>query len=149
VRRECWQQLGGFDEDFFLYYEDVDLCRRARGAGWSVWYDPGVRATHFRPLHTRPVPAPLRLMTRHALLTYGAKHWPTWQFRLLGGVVWAEAGLRQLLARCRGQSDSAGHFARLRALAGDMLRGRGIRARHRLLRSARALASMRKFDGYS
>ena len=68
VRRECWERLGGFDEDYFLYYEDVDLCRRARSAGWSVWYDPTVRVTHFRPLHTRPVSAALRLMTRHALL---------------------------------------------------------------------------------
>ena len=75
VRRECWEALGGFDEDFFLYYEDVDLCRRARAAGWSVWYEPAVRVTHFLPLHTRPVPAPLRVMTRHALLTYAAKHW--------------------------------------------------------------------------
>src|SRR5262249_40917766 len=69
VGRDCWQTLGGFDEDFFLYYEDVDLCRRARAAGWTVWYAPAVRVTHFRPLHTRPVPAPLRLVTRHALLT--------------------------------------------------------------------------------
>ena len=29
VRRDCWRELGGFDEDFFLYYEDVDICRRA------------------------------------------------------------------------------------------------------------------------
>jgi GT2 family glycosyltransferase len=147
VRRECWQALGGFDEDFFLYYEDVDLCRRACAAGWSVWYEPGVRVTHFRPLHNRPVPAPLRLMTRHALLTYGAKHWPNWQFRLLGGIVWAEAGLRQLLAHGRGQSDAATHFARLRHLAADLLRGRGLRARHRLLRSAEALSSERQPGG--
>ena len=144
VRRDCWQALGGFDEDFFLYYEDVDLCRRARAAGWSVWYEPAVRVTHFLPLHTRPVPAPLRLMTRHALLTYGAKHWPHWQFRLLGGLVWAEAGVRQPLAYGRGQLDAVAHFARLRALATDLVRGRGLRARHRLLRSARALAAGRK-----
>jgi GT2 family glycosyltransferase len=141
VRRDCWQELGGFDEDFFLYYEDVDLCRRARAAGWTVWYDPAVRVTHFRPLHTRPVPAPLRVMTRHALLTYGAKHWPNWQFRLLGWAVWGEAWLRQLLALGRGQGDAAGHFVRLRALAADLLRGRGLRARHRLLRSAKALSA--------
>jgi GT2 family glycosyltransferase len=141
VRRDCWHSLGGFDEDFFLYYEDVDLCRRARAAGWTVWYDPAVRVTHFRPLHTRPVPAPLRLVTRHALLTYGSKHWSRWQSRLLGGTVWAEAGLRQLLALARGQTDAAGHFARLRRLATDMFHGRGLRARHRLLRSVRALSA--------
>ena len=67
-----------------------------------MWYEPAVRATHYRPLHTRSVSAPLRLMTRHALLTYAAKHWPNWQFRLLGGLVWFEAGLRRLLAGGRG-----------------------------------------------
>jgi len=139
VRRECWEQLGGFDEDYFLYYEDVDLCRRARSAGWSVWYDPSVRVTHFRPLHTRRVSAALRLMTRHALLTYGTKHWPRWQFRLLTGLVWCEGFARKVFARLRGQPETGVHFDRLRTLARDLLYGRGLRARHQLLRSARTL----------
>ncbi len=139
VRRDCWEALGGFDEDYFLYYEDVDLCRRAHAAGWSVWYDPTVRVTHFRPLHTRRVPAPLRLMTRHALLTYAVKHWPRWQARLLGRLIAAEARWRGWAARLRGQSEAAGHFARLRRLVADLVRGRGLRARQHLLRSARIL----------
>lgn len=140
VRRDCWRDLGGFDEDFFLYYEDVDLCRRAHAAGWSVWYDPAVRVTHFLPLHTRSVPAPLRVMTRHALLTYAAKHWSRWQARLLSGVVLAEAFLRGTAARLRGQREAAGHYARLRRMAVDLARGRFLRARAHLLRSAGALA---------
>ena len=78
-------------------------------------------------------------MTRHALLTYAAKHWPRWQFRVLGRVVSAEARVRQWLAGLRGDADAAGHCRRLCALARDLLRGRGLRARHRLLVSARAL----------
>ncbi len=143
VRRECWEALGGFDEDFFLYYEDVDLCLRARHAGWSVWYEPAVRVTHFLPLHTRSVPAPLRVMTRHALLTYAAKHWTRRAFVALGWVVWTESWLRQALALTRGQIDAAGHFARLRTLATDLVNGRGLRARLRLLRSAEALRRMK------
>jgi hypothetical protein len=73
------------------------------------------------------------------LLTYAAKHWTRPQFRALGGVVWAEAWVRQALALARGDTDAAGHFARLRALATDLLHGRGLRARFRLLRSAEAL----------
>ena len=96
VRRDCFAKLGGLDESLFLYYEDVDFCRRAADAGWSVWYDPGLEVTHHWPLHARRVPAPLRLMTRHALLTYARKHWSRWKATGLAGMLWAEAGLRQM-----------------------------------------------------
>ena len=39
VRRAAWQQLGGFDERFFLYWEDTDLCWRAWLLGWRVLED--------------------------------------------------------------------------------------------------------------
>ena len=123
VRRDCFEQLGGLDEGFFLYYEDADFCRRAADAGWSVVYDPGVEVTHHWPLHSRAVPAPLRLMTRHALLTYAAKHWSGWQAAALAGVVWLEAAARQWLAWLRGDDLAAACYGQLRKLVGD-LRGR-------------------------
>ncbi len=46
VRRALFEQLGGFDRRFFLYYEDVDLCLAARRAGWRVAYFAGARAMH-------------------------------------------------------------------------------------------------------
>jgi N-acetylglucosaminyl-diphospho-decaprenol L-rhamnosyltransferase len=36
VRRECFEELGGFDESYFLFGEDVDICYRARQAGWQI-----------------------------------------------------------------------------------------------------------------
>jgi GT2 family glycosyltransferase len=36
------------DEGFFLYFEDVDTCRRARQAGFEVWYEPAARIVHLR-----------------------------------------------------------------------------------------------------
>lgn len=38
LRRDVLDAVGGFDERFFLYYEEVDLCRRIRAAGYEVWY---------------------------------------------------------------------------------------------------------------
>ncbi len=47
VRRETWEQLGGFDTAYVRgYFEDVDLCMRARQAGWTVWHRPNVRMYH-------------------------------------------------------------------------------------------------------
>jgi GT2 family glycosyltransferase len=132
VRRDCFRKLGGLDEAFFLYYEDVDFCRRAAGAGWGVWFDPSLEVTHHWPLHARRVPAPLRLMTRHALLTYGKKHWGGWRAGLMNAVVWAEAGLRQAWAAVRGDWDSTRCYAQLRRLVGDVAAGRDAAARRRV-----------------
>jgi N-acetylglucosaminyl-diphospho-decaprenol L-rhamnosyltransferase len=46
VRREVFEQAGLMDEGYFLYYEETDLCRRARQAGWEVWYEPAARVMH-------------------------------------------------------------------------------------------------------
>lgn len=45
-RRDIYALLGGFDQKFFLYYEDVDLCARIRLLGLRVVMIPSVRATH-------------------------------------------------------------------------------------------------------
>lgn len=44
--RDTYEGLGGFDQKFFLYYEDVDLCARIRLKGLRVVMTPGARATH-------------------------------------------------------------------------------------------------------
>jgi GT2 family glycosyltransferase len=46
VRREAFEAIGGFDERFFLYMEDVDLCRRLREAGFRVGYEGGAVVRH-------------------------------------------------------------------------------------------------------
>jgi len=45
-RREMWDALGGFDEDFFMYLEDVDLAWRAQTHGWRCLYVPSARVYH-------------------------------------------------------------------------------------------------------
>jgi N-acetylglucosaminyl-diphospho-decaprenol L-rhamnosyltransferase len=46
IRRDAFLDAGGFDERFFLYWEDADLCRRLRGRGYHVRYVPGATAIH-------------------------------------------------------------------------------------------------------
>ncbi len=136
IRRDCLDEIGGLDEDFFLYYEDVDLCRRAAESGWQVCHEPSLQVTHHTPLHSRSVPAPLRLMTRHALLTYGIKHWPRWQTRVLGTIVRLESLARQAWAELRGRSSEAHFHRETRSLAGDLLARRHPQARARIRAAA-------------
>ena len=48
VRREVFEELKGFDEHFFLYWEDIDFCERARQVGWNVVVAPSAPVTHQR-----------------------------------------------------------------------------------------------------
>jgi len=46
IKRELVEHLRGFDESFFLYYEETDFCLRAKRAGFSTWYVPDSRVMH-------------------------------------------------------------------------------------------------------
>ena len=46
LRRQVWCQTGGFDEKFFFYFEDLDLCLRAKRAGWKIIYCPKATISH-------------------------------------------------------------------------------------------------------
>lgn len=46
IRREVFSQIGLMDEEYFMYFEEVDFCRRARRAGWQCWYVPESRVVH-------------------------------------------------------------------------------------------------------
>lgn len=102
IRRDCWLQLQGFDTDFFLYYEDVDFCKRATSFGWEVIYEPAILLRHLHPLHTRRVHPALRLMTRHALLNFAFKYWSRWQAKVLARIIGWESRCRSVLAAMQG-----------------------------------------------
>ncbi|MBC5799400.1 MAG: glycosyltransferase family 2 protein [Candidatus Eremiobacteraeota bacterium] len=46
IRRTLLDEIGSFDERFFLYHEEVDLAKRAAAAGWETWYVPASEAVH-------------------------------------------------------------------------------------------------------
>ena len=48
VRREAAEKVGYFDEDYFLYGEDIDWCWRMKKAGWEVWYIPRASIIHIK-----------------------------------------------------------------------------------------------------
>lgn len=52
LRASMLQEIGTFDETFFLYFEETDLCLRAARAGWSCWYIPDSRVVHIGSVST-------------------------------------------------------------------------------------------------
>lgn len=97
--------LGGMDEDFFLYYEEVDLCRTAQNRGWSVMYDQDVEVVHLHPLQNRAISPRMRVITRHSKLLYFRKHLPRWQFLTLSRIISLEAIVRRGGSMVQGRTD--------------------------------------------
>jgi N-acetylglucosaminyl-diphospho-decaprenol L-rhamnosyltransferase len=95
VRREAFDGIGGFDERYFLYWEDADFCRRLRNAGWSVRFRPDARVVHVGARSSRTAKAlAIRAFHRSAYLYYSTHVAPSrWSARR-----WLAAGL--LSARC-------------------------------------------------
>lgn len=52
MRGDMLREIGGFDETFFLYFEETDLCLRAARAGWETWYVPESRVVHIGSVST-------------------------------------------------------------------------------------------------
>ncbi|MFI6761351.1 glycosyltransferase [Micromonospora sp. NPDC050417] len=72
VRREAFRAVGGFDPDFFLYYEDVDICRRMREHGWQVASVGASVADHKESTSTAVVGK--RRLYRSGMTVYFSKH---------------------------------------------------------------------------
>ncbi len=77
-RRKMLEQIGGFDEDFFYLYEDVDLAWRARLAGWRCWYCPEARVYHVHAgAGTEGTPLKSYLLARNRIWTIIVNYpWP-------------------------------------------------------------------------
>lgn len=74
VRREAFEGAGGFDEGFFMYFEDADLCRAMRMKGWKILYDPTSHIIHLRGGTVGTLSDGIRLEYRRSQLRYYRKH---------------------------------------------------------------------------
>jgi N-acetylglucosaminyl-diphospho-decaprenol L-rhamnosyltransferase len=98
LRRAALDQVGLFDERFFLYVEDVDLCRRLRAAGWEVLFSPEMEIMHVGGVSTR---GSRRMTLEHSrsIFKFYVKHYGSSRLhRTLRPLVWCALWARARLA---------------------------------------------------
>lgn len=101
VRRDVWEALGGFDESFFLYSEEVDFFARLKAGGWEAWVTPEARVTH--DVGSGAPVSPTRLYYRaKGQMHYAKKHWGGGGATLAGGLFWLTYKRRWALAFLKG-----------------------------------------------
>ncbi|HET7270383.1 MAG TPA: glycosyltransferase family 2 protein [Rubrobacter sp.] len=95
IRRQTLREIGPLDERFFMYFEDADLCRRARAAGWLVYYLPHVEIIHQTGASSLSKPRSIWRLHKSAFL-YHRKHGAHGPFSLYSAMVLAGLALRAL-----------------------------------------------------
>jgi GT2 family glycosyltransferase len=95
MRREMLDEVGLFDEGYWMYMEDLDLCYRAKQAGWTTWYEPAVTVVHTKGATSgRFRTARLNYAFHYGMLRFYRKHYATERSPLLNGAVYAGIGLK-------------------------------------------------------
>ena len=87
VRRAVVNRIGLLDERFFMYGEDIDWCMRARGAGWTVRYEPSIVVRHLHGAASRKRALRTTFHFFHAMDLFYRKHYIDRYHPLLTGVV--------------------------------------------------------------
>jgi GT2 family glycosyltransferase len=74
IRSSLFHTLGGFDEKFFMYFEESDLCQRARNQGYKIIYTPEVSLIHLKGHSTQKTASPMAMEYRRSQIYYYYKH---------------------------------------------------------------------------
>lgn len=104
IRRSLFEQLNGFDERFFVYFEEVDLSRRCSDLGWKTWFLAQAKSVHIGGGTSEKVKARRLFYSLRSRLQYAMKHFSmVGTLLVFGSTVFVEpiARVVQMLARRR------------------------------------------------
>ncbi len=84
LRKEVFDKVGFLDEEFFMYGEDLDICYRAKQAGWKIFYVPYTEIIHFKGESTKTITTlkSIRYFYK-AMNIFVDKHYEGWSKRLI------------------------------------------------------------------
>lgn len=104
IRRPVFDALGGFDERFFVYLEDVDLAFRARRLGYTSYFLADVPIYHAGRVSSEQVRGKRLFYLLRSRTEYARKHWPRWQAAVLAALILGvEFPVRWVIAAVRGR----------------------------------------------
>jgi len=98
VRKEAIDQVGGLDESFFMYGEDVDWCYRIKQAGWGIHYYPYTTIVHYKGASSRRKPFKIIYEFHRAMILFHNKHYRKRYNPLVNSAVYAGVGVKLLTA---------------------------------------------------
>ena len=124
IRREAFEAVGGFDNSFFMYFEEVDLCYRLQAAGWQVHFAPVTNVTHAGGASTQQYRPTMALQLYESLCHFYRQHYSGWQIFQLKLVV-TYLMLRNSF-RDRARLSCAAHSSPNDHLAEDLVVWRGV-----------------------
>jgi N-acetylglucosaminyl-diphospho-decaprenol L-rhamnosyltransferase len=100
ARQRALKELGGFDESYFMYVEDLDLCWRAHRAGWAVAYVPAATVTHLQGVSTARRPYRMLLAHHRSAFHFASRRANGWRRMTLPAVA-VLLGVRLVVAWAR------------------------------------------------
>jgi GT2 family glycosyltransferase len=115
VRREAFEEVGGFDEGFFLFSEETDLCKRIQDTGWEAHFEPGISFVHHAG--KAGVDPAREAQMAYARLQYARKHFTRAEAATYRAALVIHHLLRFALLRFRGPTRSSSAEASARALS--------------------------------
>lgn len=105
IRREVIKAIGLLDENFYVWFEEVDYCKRAADVGWETWYIPSSTVTHLGGESFKQQPNLQRQRQwQKSVQRYAQKHFTYWQRLLLWKAGWVGFGLAWAASKFTKQS---------------------------------------------
>jgi N-acetylglucosaminyl-diphospho-decaprenol L-rhamnosyltransferase len=102
IRRAALDEVGLFDEGYWMYMEDLDLCYRFAEAGWVTWYEPSVTVVHVKAGSSGPVRSPrLNYAFHYGMFRFYRKHYASTRGALLTALVYGGIAIKLLVSVAR------------------------------------------------
>jgi N-acetylglucosaminyl-diphospho-decaprenol L-rhamnosyltransferase len=102
IRRTALDDVGAFDEDYWMYMEDLDLCYQFDKGGWVTWYEPSATVIHLKAGTTGAVRSPrLNYAFHYGMFRFYRKHYAAQRAKVVNALVYCGIAVKLLISMAR------------------------------------------------